>query len=84
MILKHVKIAKKPIDFRDSGKNYYEAQCDNCEALFYPKRSDAMFCNSSCATEFRKKYINASPKPKKTARERLQEKMAKKNLQNKK
>ena len=71
MIVKHVIIAKKPTDFRNSGKNHYECTCDHCGQLFWPKRSDAMFCNSYCAAEFRKKYLNVADKPIKTAKKAL-------------
>jgi hypothetical protein len=36
-------------DNRNKGKGYYDANCEVCGTLFYPKRSNAKYCTTKCA-----------------------------------
>lgn len=36
-------------DNRNQGKGYYDAKCEVCGTLFYPKRSNAKYCTTKCA-----------------------------------
>lgn len=36
-------------DNRTTGKGYYDAKCEVCGTLFYPKRSNAKYCTTKCA-----------------------------------
>jgi hypothetical protein len=40
-------------DYRDRGGVYYEAQCEQCSRIFYPKRGTAKYCSKMCGIEYR-------------------------------
>lgn len=42
-------------DNRAMDKGYYEAACENCGTLFYPKRSNAKYCTSKCSLIYHRK-----------------------------
>ena len=50
-------------DFRDNGGIYYEAKCEQCGRIFYPKRGTAMYCSKRCGIEYRNGGILANPLP---------------------
>src|SRR6476661_4954425 len=41
-------------DWRESGGTYYEAICEQCGRIFYPKRSTAKYCSRICNDEHNK------------------------------
>ena len=49
-ILKLISSGKKKIIDRRSKKGgiCYKAKCEICGTIFYPSRSDAMYCSASC------------------------------------
>lgn len=52
------RIVPEPIDikdYRDDKGIHYEAKCDQCGRIYYPKRSTSKFCSKVCSTEKNKK-----------------------------
>jgi len=52
------RIVPEPVaikDYREDGGIYYEAKCDLCGRIYYPKRNTSKFCSRVCATEINKK-----------------------------
>lgn len=47
-ILRYIPLKKTIVDRRTSEGGYYQAECDHCSSIFYPKRSTAKFCSRSC------------------------------------
>ena len=48
-ILKYIPRKSKIIDRRTENGGYYEATCDVCGTIFYPKRNTAKYCSHPCA-----------------------------------
>lgn len=48
-ILKYNPPVTEIRDNRNKGKGYYDAKCEVCGTLFYPKRSNAKYCTTKCA-----------------------------------
>lgn len=48
-ILKYHPPVTEIRDNRTTGKGYYDAKCEVCGTLFYPKRSNAKYCTTKCA-----------------------------------
>jgi uncharacterized Zn finger protein (UPF0148 family) len=64
-------------DYREQGGVFYEAKCEQCGRIFYPKRGTAKYCSKQCGIEFRNGGIlekNEDKKPNKI-RERFEEKI---------
>ena len=40
-------------DYREQGGVFYEAKCEQCGRIFYPKRGTAKYCSKQCGIEFR-------------------------------
>lgn len=40
-------------DYRDRSGVFYEAKCEQCGRIFYPKRGTAKYCSKQCGIEFR-------------------------------
>jgi hypothetical protein len=40
-------------DYRDRGGVFYEAKCEQCGRIFYPKRGTAKYCSKMCGIEYR-------------------------------
>lgn len=38
-------------DYRDKEGVYYEAKCDHCGRIYYPKRSTSKYCSKTCTIE---------------------------------
>jgi uncharacterized OB-fold protein len=52
------RIVPEPIvikDYREGGGIHYEAKCDQCSRIYYPKRSTSKFCSRICIIESNKK-----------------------------
>lgn len=47
-ILRYIPPKKTIVDRRTSEGGYYQAECDHCGSIFYPKRCTAKFCSRSC------------------------------------
>ena len=47
-ILNYIPKKKEVIDRRTDNGGYYEAVCDECGNVYYPKRSNAKYCSRSC------------------------------------
>ena len=47
-IVRYIPKKKEVIDRRNADGGYYEAECEECGNLFYPKRSSAKYCSRSC------------------------------------
>jgi hypothetical protein len=47
-ILKYIPPKRVINDRRTPDGGYYEAKCEHCDTLFYPKRKTAMYCSNSC------------------------------------
>jgi hypothetical protein len=61
-ILKRVVPAPKDIkDYRDESGVYFEAKCDQCGRIFYPKRGTAKYCSKTCSIEYRRGGILINP-----------------------
>ena len=41
-------------DWRGSDGVHYEAKCEQCGRIFYPKRSTAKYCSRRCNDEYNK------------------------------
>lgn len=51
-ILKRILAEKESIkDYRNTKGVHYEAKCDFCGSIFYPKRSTAKYCSKICGRE---------------------------------
>lgn len=48
-------------DYRDTPGVHFEAKCDQCGRIFYPKRGTAKYCSKTCSIEFRRGGILANP-----------------------
>lgn len=48
MLLKQVK---KILDRRSDEGGYYEAKCDHCGTLYYPKSALSKYCSRACAVQ---------------------------------
>lgn len=64
-ILKFVPSPKKIRDNRSNENGYYEAACNVCGTLFFPKRSNAKYCTSKCAQNNHRMALVGVKKPKK-------------------
>lgn len=51
-ILKKFVPEPKIKDYRYSEGVYYEAKCDQCGRIYYPKRSTSKFCSKICTVQF--------------------------------
>jgi hypothetical protein len=40
-------------DYRDRPGVFYEAKCEQCGRIFYPKRGTAKYCSKQCGIEYR-------------------------------
>jgi uncharacterized OB-fold protein len=68
-ITKFIPEVKKIIDYRNAGGGFYEATCDSCGTVFYPKRANAKFCNDKCAqNSFREKIASGAVSKKKKSK----------------
>lgn len=57
-IIRYIPIKKQVIDKRSEEGGFYEAECDQCHNVFYPKRSNARYCSRSCLVmSYRKKNV---------------------------
>jgi len=64
-ITKFIPEKKKIRDNRNPEGGFYEAVCDSCGTVFYPKRANAKYCNSKCAQNSFRAKIAAGEIPKK-------------------
>lgn len=48
-------------DYRADGQVYYEAKCDQCGRIYYPKRPTARYCSKRCGIEYRNGNTLANP-----------------------
>lgn len=65
-IQKYIPKKKNIIDRRTPDGGYYEAVCDDCGTVFYPKRSNARYCSHSCTVAaMRKRNLENPPEKKK-------------------
>ena len=65
-ILNYIPKKKEVIDRRTDNGGYYEAVCDECGNVYYPKRSNAKYCSRSCnVMAYRRKKKAEGPKIKK-------------------
>jgi hypothetical protein len=65
-ILNYIPKKKEVIDRRTDNGGYYEAVCDECGNVYYPKRSNAKYCSRSCTVmAYRRKKKAEGPKIKK-------------------
>ena len=57
------KIVPEPIikDYRNDGGIYYEAKCDQCGRIYYPKRSTSKYCSKICNNMFAQGGILINP-----------------------
>lgn len=68
-ILRYIPKVKEVIDNRSSEGGFYEAECDECNNPFYPKRSNAKYCSRSCLVmAYRKLRLSGTPKKNKTVK----------------
>ena len=65
-IKKFIPGPKKIIDHRGNPHGFYEAVCDVCGTIYYPKRSNSKYCNSKCAVVAHRTAIANGTKTKKT------------------
>lgn len=65
-IKKFIPGPKKIIDHRGNPHGFYEAVCDVCGTVYYPKRSNSKYCNSKCAVVAHRTAIANGTKTKKT------------------
>ncbi len=62
-VLRYIPKVKEVIDNRSPDGGFYEAECDECSNIFYPKRSNAKYCSRSCLVmHYRKEQKNTLPK----------------------
>ena len=62
-VLRYIPKVKEVIDNRSPDGGFYEAECDECSNIFYPKRSNAKYCSRSCLVmHYRKDKKNSLPK----------------------
>jgi hypothetical protein len=66
-ILKYIPKKKNIIDRRSDDGGYYEAECDVCGTIYYPKRSNGKYCSHSCSIRayrerVQKGTVNLKPK----------------------
>lgn len=47
-ILRYIPPKKTIVDRRTSEGGYYQAECDHCSSIYYPKRCTAKYCSRSC------------------------------------
>lgn len=66
----------KIIDHRGSSTGYYEAVCDICGTVYYPKRSNSKYCNSKCAVVAHRKAMAEGGNVKKVVSKPKKEKEA--------
>lgn len=73
MILKFVPAPKKIRDNRTNANGYYVAKCDSCGTEFYPKKVNAMYCQSKCAVQAHRSSMNykVAAKPTKKAKKEV-------------
>lgn len=64
-ILKFVPSPKKIRDNRSNENGYYEATCNVCGTVFFPKRSNAKYCTSKCAQDNHRMELVSVKKTKK-------------------
>jgi len=64
-IKKFIPGPKKIIDHRGNPHGFYEAVCDVCGTVYYPKRSNSKYCNSKCAVVAHRAAIANGTKTKK-------------------
>lgn len=58
-ILNYTPPKKQIVDNRNSEGGYYTAECDVCNTMFYPKRSNAKYCTPNCAVVAHRKEMAA-------------------------
>lgn len=61
-ILKFVPSPKKIRDNRSNDNGYYEATCNSCGTLFFPKRSNAKYCTPKCAVDAHRTAVASGEK----------------------
>lgn len=61
-IKKFIPGPKKIIDHRGNPHGFYEAVCDVCGTIYYPKRSNSKYCNSKCAVVAHRTAIGTKTK----------------------
>lgn len=62
-VLRYIPKVKEVIDNRSPDGGFYEAECDECSNIFYPKRSNAKYCSRSCLVmHYRKEQKNTLSK----------------------
>ena len=62
-VLRYIPKVKEVIDNRSPDGGYYEAECNECGNIFYPKRSNAKYCSRSCLVmHYRKEQKKTLPK----------------------
>ena len=69
-IVKYIPKKKEVIDRRNPDGGYYEAECEECGNIFYPKRSSAKYCSRSCTVMAYRRAIKsklAEPRASKTS-----------------
>jgi len=60
-ILKYFPKKYSIIDRRNSEGGYYEAECEECGTIFYPKKSNAKYCGHGCMVmAYRKRKENTT------------------------
>jgi hypothetical protein len=61
------KIVPEPIvkDYRDANGSYYEAKCEQCGRIYYPKRNTSKYCSKQCGTYASKGMMLVNPIDKK-------------------
>jgi len=65
-ILKYIPAEQNIIDYRGKNVGYYEATCDVCGTLFYPRRSDTKYCTAGCGLIAYRKALAAGTVKKKS------------------
>ena len=54
-------------DYRDRPGVFYEAKCEQCGRIFYPKRGTAKYCSKQCGIEYRNGGVLAKKDDKKVS-----------------
>ena len=54
-------------DYREQGGVFYEAKCEQCGRIFYPKRGTAKYCSKQCGIEYRNGGVLAKKDDKKVS-----------------
>jgi hypothetical protein len=57
------RIVPEPIikDYREDNGSYYEAKCEQCDRIYYPKRNTSKYCSKQCGTYASKGMMLANP-----------------------